>query len=227
MLQSEDELDQDLIARYTYPTLDGITDVDKFYKSKYQILWILKEANWNPEQICRLREFHKDITKKSVDEKWNWKSTYQLIVQVSYAILNDIYKYDDEDIHPSDKVAINAMNSVALVNVKKIAGGSRVKKNGNEIWEHYINHGEFLHEQIRKISPNIIINCSGIYGLFSELSGGSKCSSIKIHEKGWQFNYSFNDDRLVINAYHPGQFKITQHKYFDAIAEIRKLWALS
>lgn len=210
MLQTVDELDKDLIARYTYPALDGITDVDRFYKAKYKILWILKEANWDSEQVCPLRGFHKNVTTYP-----NWRRTYKPIIQISHAMLNGIYDY--KLIPTADKIA-EVMHDIAFINVKKVAGGA--SSDWNVINQHYTDNKDFLHFQIEKISPNIIINCSGINQLFRDFSLKSNHPSTN---KFAPFQYSFDDNSLIINAYHPNQRWMTHDKYFDAIAEIRKL----
>ncbi len=155
-----------------------------------------------------MRGFHQDVRSYN-----KWQQTYKLIVQVSHGIFNDIYDYGEI---PNPDAIVDTMHDIAFINVKKVGGGSRVNQKEDEISQHYKKHSVFLHKQIEKISPNIIINCSGVWQLFEDLS----VSPIKAAAP---FHHSFNDGKLIINAYHPGQSTITQDKYFDVIAEIRKL----
>jgi hypothetical protein len=208
MLQTEDELDQDMRNEYGSPCIsDGITNIEKFYNAKYQILWILKEPNDDSGKEWCMRDFHKNVIEYN-----KWKQTYQPIVQVSHGILNGIYDY--ADIPSSDEIVIDAMNSIAFINVKKIGG--RASSDWNVINQNYIEHKEFLHKQIKTISPNVIINCSGINQLFRDLAG------IDGNENVDSFHHRFINEQLIINAYHPNQKTITQRKYFDLIAEIKK-----
>lgn len=209
MLQSEDEFNQEMRDKYGSPCiLDGITNIEKFYNAKYQILWILKEANDPSGNGWDMRNFHKNV------QGYNkWKQTYQKIVQVSHGILNGIYDY--KQIPQSDNI-VNAMHDIAFINVKKVAGGASAYQ--PIIDSHYTDHKDFLHYQIEKINPNVIINCSRVWELFKDLS-------VSPINKIEPFHYSFDDKRLVINAYHPAVRKrgFKESMYFDAIAEIRKL----
>ncbi len=207
MLQTEDELDQEMCSKYGSSCIrDGITNIEKFYKEKYQILWILKEANAPDGNAWDMRHFHQDVRSYN-----RWRQTYQKIVQTSHGILNAIHDYNK--IPESDDIVVDAMNSIAFINVKKVGGGASSK--WKVINQHYADHKEFLHDQIEKISPNIIINCSGVWQLFENLS----VSPIKASAP---FHYSFDDNRLVINAYHPGERRLGNVKYFDVIAKIRE-----
>lgn len=221
MLQTEDELDQEMCSKYGSSCIrDGITNIERFYNAEtnYRILWILKEPN-SSDEGWNMRNFHKALNKKREDKtrkdaRWNWKSTYQKIVQVSHGLLHGIYDY--EKIPASNEIVVDTMNSIAFINVKKVAGGAN--SYSRTINSHYTEHKDFLHYQIEKINPNVIINCSRVWELFKDLS----VSPINTVEP---FHYSFDDRRLVINAYHPAVRKrgFREYMYFDAIAEIKKL----
>lgn len=224
MLRTEDELDQEMCSRYGSSCIrDGITNIEKFYNAEtnYRILWILKEPN-SSDEGWNMRNFHKALNKKREDKtrkdaRWNWKSTYQKIVQVSHGLLHGIYHY--EKIPASNEIVVDVMNSIAFINVKKTGGTEKSK--WKVINQSYTDHKEFLHKQIEEISPNIIINCSGINQLFRDLSAKSNCSVI--NEKVDPFSYSFGNERLIINAYHPNERRLGKVKYFDVIAKIREL----
>jgi hypothetical protein len=173
--------------------LDGITCYENFYKTKYKILWILKEVNNtnNKEKDQNRREFHGKV---------QGSQTFYNIMRVCYAILNGIEKYDKNLLAISkDECLINdciVLDEIAIINVKK-SGGLNFTAPGT-IDREYMKQDvkKFIHKQIDFINPHIIINSSGARQLFYDL-----CNNNYVKNKGEL--YSIFKNRIIINTGHP------------------------
>lgn len=157
-------------------TFDGITSVEEYQKAPVKILWILKEANNGDEEnpiFFHQRDFHKDITKQNREGKnYPWWNTYNNILYASYGILhNEVYKDFNgmEDVDTKTATIDNeyVLSRIAFINVKKGSGGK--SSNSNTITKSYLENKEVLLEQIRGISPDVIINCSKVAELTTDL----------------------------------------------------------
>jgi hypothetical protein len=135
---------------------DGIVCPIKFGKhpnSKRRILWILKESNdpngggWSLTDFLATR----------VDESeglyhYNrWRATFGLVIKVSFGLLNGFVDYDK--IEKDLKKASEILDYIAVINIKKVPGGSRasLSKLAEEI-----NPPE-IQKQILEIKPDIVI----------------------------------------------------------------------
>ena len=107
---------------------------------------------------------------------------------------------------------------LAIVNAKKIAGGSSA--NWNTVWKYAERDKFFLYKQIREIlKPNIIVcggsNDTGIYFrkvlsiafdcIFQDIKDGFR----KINN--WCY-YNFEEEILLIDSYHPSFIMDEQEK---------------
>ncbi len=211
MLKDGNELDQEIKSIWKYPVYDGITSLKNYEKSKIRILWILKEANkQTPKESWNQREFHLKIT----DYK-KWRATYQKMIYTSFGILNGISDLDDiSDISKNSRIdKINVMEDLAVINVNKNGGTARA--NNNIIRDNYLENKQFLLKQIKLFEPDIIINASRVYELFQDLSRNNKI------RYSWKFQYTINDNQLIVNCYHPNAI-VSDSKYCNTIFKIVK-----
>jgi hypothetical protein len=157
-------------------TFDGITNIEEFQKAPVKILWILKEANNGDEEnpiLFYQREFHKDITKQNREGKnYPWWNTYSNILYASYGILhNEVFKDFNgmEDVDTKTATIDNeyVLSRIAFINVKKGSGGK--SSNNSTIAKSYLDNKEALLQQIKGISPDVIINCSKVSELTVDL----------------------------------------------------------
>jgi len=112
----------------------------------------------------------------------HWKRTWGLVMEISYAIIN----------------------------VNKTSGTS--KSNYKVIDAHYRDNKDIISGQIDAISPNIIINCSGVHKLFNDIKKGEK-------QPIGPFYVAESVYGIIINAYHPNQRILKKEKYFEYIRE--------
>ena len=70
----------------------------------------------------------------------------------------------------NDDATVNneyVLDKIALINVNKNGGGSTA--NTAIIEKNYTDHKDVLMQQIDRISPNVIINCSRVNRLFNDV----------------------------------------------------------
>jgi len=214
MISRNNALDDQIIKEWKYPVFDGINNISVYKKSKYRILWIMKEPNKDrPREITNHRKFHKNICIYD-----NWRRTYQKIIYVTYGILNNILTYSklpeiDEYARINGKYIID---DLAIININKNGGNS--KANQKIINDQYLKHKEFLLTQIKSIDPNIIINASRVWTLFSDITS-SEYRSLK----SANFQYAISNNRIIVNSYHPNSH-YKEELYCNQIFNVVKKW---
>jgi hypothetical protein len=195
-----ENINQNLQINNPLVTLDGITDYNEFSKVSPKILWILKEVNQNgTPHADDLRNFLPDVRRYP-----KWKRTYKVMMQATYAILNNCTY---AEIPPVDQI-YDILRKVAVINIKKIGGNSN--SNHTIIKKTYSKNRSIILDQIESISPDIIINGSRVWSLFQDLPGNDG-------ESVENFNVKYMDEKTYIHAYHTCQTKIKQEKYVELI----------
>lgn len=214
-MKNEAQLDESISKLWKNPIYDGIVDIKKYKKSKFKILWILKEANnGGPGGNWNLRHFHDNV---SVYPKW--RKTYQKIIYTSFGILNSIEKFRDlPSIDSNSKIdGQNVLENLAIINIKKNGGYS--SSDQNVINKNYELHKDFINQQIELINPDVIINASRVWAVFYNYCGDN-FKNIK------QFQYGLSNEKLIINAYHPNA-RYGDAKYYKNIMEVFLSWKMT
>ena len=165
----------------------GVVDDSKYRKERIKILWILREPNG---ENFDFKNFLKDPRVYS-----RWKSSYGLVVKTSNALLNN---HTNPFLYPKDIPEI--MSRIALINVKKTGGKAKI--DDKKIREYLLQNPDELQNQIKELSPDIII-LAGTGGYISEE---------RIKEKAGK-------NTIIVKAFHPNQKKI---KHGDYISNILK-----
>ncbi len=174
-----------------WKAVDGIIDSDIFASQKIKILWILREPNGSNF------DYMKYLKNPTVYNKW--KASFGLVVQASYAILQE---EDEQKPAPSpSKIVYEIMPKIAIINIKKTGGKATV--NADELLAYSVAHQAEIEAQIVDICPDLVV-----------LAGTKKyvaSSTIKnIVEK-------LNKPVKFISSYHPNQKKITHKAYIEKI----------
>lgn len=181
---------------------DGIINESKFDNTEPKILFIAKEANDSSKDNSGKDEDYRDWWSNEEDALYD-RFTYR-VIEWAYGMLNCFPDYDTiwkkvDDTYPNE---MNALASIAFMNVKKSGGGSSSKE--KDINEYLDHHHELILEQIQIIEPTIILQ-----GLTWESTVN------KLYQKGkmeWKatghgidvgrFTYK-NIDTKVLDFYHP------------------------
>jgi hypothetical protein len=195
-----------------YPVIDGVIDIEKYLdvKTKYRILWILKEVNFgdNPKSQGNwdMANFYQNAT---LDEIKKILTAKRMMLATSRIL--------------SNLDALEAFKSVACINIKKIPGGHYTKDNDAEIQQAYndLDNRKLLLEQIEVYRPDIVI-CGNTLQYFENdinFRKGEKNSM----EMG-NHHYFCTEERLYINAFHPAYPEITDKEYVEKIYNAFSYW---
>lgn len=164
---------------------DGIIDEGLYADATPKILYVTKEPN-NPEQTAGdFREWWKD--------EIVYTFSYRL-AEWSYGLLNDFPQYDN--IWTNKESAQKALQSIALMNIKKSGGGGTA--NYLKMMEHVKTNFDFLHRQIEIISPDIIILGTS----WKELRDGL-FPNVAWKKSGYICSIGRHENATVIDYYHP------------------------
>jgi len=211
------------------PITDGIIDLERYLKAKYKILWILKEpydeidendepygGGWNISEGL--------LPKMSFCEFTGGKRTFKPMIYVSWGILNDFCCYNDMSDVEEEPTMLEALKSVAYINVKKLPGLTR--SHNPAIESAYEDHKDILHKQIEVIDADIIIGGSTLYNFYSYLgiSRGEMQRNESVH-------FMAKGNKLYVDAYHPAQRTsstgLSMEHYCDGIILAVKQWYLT
>jgi hypothetical protein len=194
---------------------DGIICPEKFGKhpkSKRRILWILKEANdpdgggWSLSDFLATRV----DTSEGLFSYKRWSATFGLVIKVSYGLLNGFIDYDK--IEKDLKKASDILDYIAIINIKKVPGGSRafLPKIEEEI------NPQLILKQINEINPDIVIGGNTLWIL---AKNNLFLESKELSNESWGL---FKNNILWVDAYHPNNTTVTHEKYYSQIIELAK-----
>jgi len=119
-----------------------------------------------------------------------------------------------EEIDASDrKKRVEHLCRIAVVNLKKIAGGSTAQP--KEIWEYAEKYWDLLEEQFKLYRPNLTI-AGGVFDILVALRGSNV-----VPKEGTRFPYFEDQDLGVcIDFYHPQpRFRLKNQKLFEYLKQ--------
>ena len=171
---------------------DGINDEDLYNATNPKILFITKEPNNPNQETGDFRVWwEKDL-----------KYTFSIrIAEWAFGIIHNFPPYDY--IKRSEKEKIDALQSIAFMNVKKNGGNGTAKH--KEIIEHIKMNLVYIHKEINIIEPDIIILGLSTKEIRSEAFPKQKSSWI---ESGYdiainRYDYENGKYAKMIDFYHP------------------------
>ncbi len=209
-----------------YPIRDGIIDVEKYLSAKYRVMWILKEpyevdedgnpngGGWDFKEVIN--------SKETIGSFGKARRTFQNITYTVWSILNGFCQYKDIPSLDENPEMLNALKSIAFINVKKLPGTSTSVD--YIIGYAYNDCKDILLKQISDYNPQIIIGGSTLHHFFNDL----EILKEKMITHG-SSDYVFKENRLFIDAFHPAQRTgitgVSDEQYCNHIIEIAKEWA--
>ncbi|GAB3226314.1 hypothetical protein [Spirosoma arcticum] len=184
---------------------DGIINTELYNSQKRKILLIAKEHNF----INKLKypNGYEGDYRYWWDNHLNYTFSHR-ISEWSFGVADD-FRTPYEEISWEQKM--NALRSIAFINVKKTGGGS--SSNPNTILSYIEASRDLLQQQITAVDPDLIICC------FRHDFYVSKLLEVSM-ERVPTNHYSLGtwQDRKVINSYHPSSRKGKKF-LFDQIRE--------
>ena len=202
---------------FDYVILDGIVDIEKYLKSNFKILWILKEPHDKGEHgKFDMRHLLQDAKYKNGLNP-NMKSTFTNIIYSTFGILNDFTSWNDIDDFRDNHDLIDVLQNIALINIRKLSGNS--SSNDKEIKNTYIANKSLILKQIEIFNPNVIIGGGTISYLYSDLklSKSRKKTLTKIGNiNNYPKAYFTSDNKIIIETCHPAA-RVNQEQYCNNI----------
>jgi len=196
-----------------YPVSDGVIDIKKYLdeKTKYKILWILKEVNFGNKPNGPGWNIAKDFYQTAPSEEINKSLTTKRVMLATSRILSNLD-------------ALEAFRSIACINIKKLPGGNQAKDNDAEILQAYNDpeNRKILLEQIEAYSPDIVICGSTLHYFEKDIPfrQAKETGDMKMDNR----HYFCTKERLYISAFHPAYPKITDNEYAEKIYNAFSYW---
>lgn len=205
---------------------DGVVNWEAYINTSPKILWLLKEAYDNDNEgeggwsLAGLFNIDEDCYKflKTTSSKKTWYP----IIYTSYGILNNFMSYDDMDFIEDNIKMISCLKKIAFLNINKFAGKS--KSNDSVLGKIFLENQDILKKQIALLNPDIIIGGNTLK-FYNKMLG---LSNIPYQTLDSGPKYYFKDDKLFIDAYHPGRIGINRYRHVnedyieDIISIVRK-----
>jgi hypothetical protein len=175
---------------------DGIINEQVFEQQNEKILFICKEHN----------QLSNDKYDGDYREWWNEGVNFSFshrISEWSYGILNNFPDFESIN---SDEKKLKALQSIAFINIKKIAG--KGVTNSKELWEYFVVGKEFIVSQINIIEPTIVIFCTSWKGYPQEIFG-KDCTYKKHGVETW-----ITEKFKAIHFAHPSSRTTKEANYY-------------
>ncbi len=209
---------------FDYVILDGIVDVEKYLKSDFKILWILKEPHDKGEHgKFDMRHLIQDAKYKTGLNP-NMKATFTNIIYSTFAILNNFISWKKIEDFRENNELIDVLQNIALINIRKLPGDA--SSDDKEIENTYNAHKLLLLKQIEIINPDIIIGGGTIKHLYTDLklSKADKKTLTKFENvNNYPKAYFTADKKIIIETCHPAA-RVSQEVYCSNIINGVKYW---
>lgn len=193
---------------------DEYAEVEKWENAKRKVLFLMKDTNGNPG--CDYREWPFYDSEKRVHK------TFVTMIKCLWA-LNMVSSKHLPVFDKSREYYLHAAlpYPMAIVNVKKISGGSSIIN--PSVWFYFDRDKHFLVEQIRDIlRPNIIV-CGGGSGTLRNIAIKYIYSDLEfVKYNGWCY-YCKQEDVLIIDDYHPSYRYRDNEGLIEAVNEFYKM----
>lgn len=186
---------------------DGIVCEDVFRSSKCRPLFILKEVNEEDEEENESKSKYCDFL-NSEDIKECKEVTWRKLITLAKGIIDSELHKDYKLISKDDSDVYNTyLNRVAIINLKKLAGGKGCNSDKSIASLHFSKHAELfkcnLKSQIKDINPTVIICCGAdVYNCVED-------------------NELVDNMDIVVKGYHP-RARVSVSKYYDDVIKKMK-----
>ncbi|MDO9340669.1 MAG: hypothetical protein Q7T72_09125, partial [Bacteroidales bacterium] len=139
-----------------------------------------------------------------------WAATFGLVIKVSYGLLNGFIDYDK--IEKDLKKASEILDYIAVINIKKVPGGSRASlaRIAEEL------NPQVILKQINEIKPDIVIGGNTLWLL---AKNNLFLEETDLSQNSWGI---FKKGVLWVDAYHPNNTTVTHNEYYSQIIKLAK-----
>lgn len=206
-----------------FPIRDGIINYEKYNNSPVKILLILKEGNVDENDKQKNRDLRNEIFEDGHLENALNIPTFRKIIYSVYQIYHPETEWSEIPF-ANENEAYDVLKSIAYININKLPGSNI--SSDEEIETIFIKNKDALLEQIQLINPEVII-CGNTLKYMRDA----------LMEIGWNTtieNKEFIDDNtdayitkgkgVIINAWHPAYWKISDKNYTKGIFDAYKFY---
>ena len=200
---------------------DGIMNTSLYSLEKIKILWILRETDgpFNPKNWWGRKNYlNKNLNPFDSDnEKGSKRHTWEPVAKICYKILNNKETKNEYEL-------ASALERIAIINLKKTSGGSKITKEFTETVNKQENRDIFI-TQIKRIKPDVIICGNTLNKIKASEINFREVKGISFSSKAMKKNHYFCFKNVVfINIYHPSNTSIKEEEYIDAAVEAYQYW---
>lgn len=208
---------------------DGIVNEDAWNTSTIKILYILKEVHDCAADTSECDFLTSDDILFGYQESSNmWRKIAYLATGILNAATSTETPMTLLDMK-EERYYTEAINRIAILNLKKCAGGGTVDSAKSKEKGTYVTHAkafaDLIAKEIEIISPNIIVCCNTFDEcakyIFTPKSANSGYCFLETPSNERFDISSLTNGCLVFNNYHPSawEWTVKKEKYFDPIVE--------
>ena len=205
---------------------DGIIRIEDYLNAPIKILWVLKEANSEYDDIADMREALANLQDENNPDRITpkWGKTFNPIAYSTYGIFEKMDWLTLPDIDGNASEVLKHMPKIAYINVKKYAGVNQT--HDPEVHQFYGKYKGLLFEQICLINPDVII-FGGTHKYFSEEDMSNQLGTIsnveRVADEPHYFHKYQCGNKLLLNTYHPNA-RADKQLYCDSIINAVNSW---
>ena len=183
------------------PFYDGVADVEGYLSSKPKIMWLLKEP-WGEFTPAGRIKGELDFTYHFLkDDVWKDELMWQVIIQINYAIRNNL-KWKELDFIADNKEMADEIKKTAYINLSKMP--AKTISEDSHLKECYPLWKDIVLEQIKMYEPNIIIFGYTFEFFKDDLQITSK-PIFQTTSGKWNAHTYQKNNMILIDAYHPSR----------------------
>jgi hypothetical protein len=204
---------------------DGIINESAWREAKQHIVFLLKEINGAPQSFTgkAASEYRIDCSNPEYQRNFPLlcdKYPWAVVGQWAYGLL---HLQSNPTFREADENRDDACRQVAIVNLKKTAGGNA--SNNAEIRRYALQDKEFLQEQIALLRPDMVVCCGK--GFVFPLAKEIFPDAAEAHEIGRLRQDSISRGRVFrgreaiwIDFVHPSMRRGTREKKYCGLMEL-------
>lgn len=200
------------------PIRDGVADIEAYQQSSPKVMWVLKEPyddfKEDGSPYGGNYTLMEDLKKNRNAQLGTMPLTIQRVIYTTYGIFTD-YEYDDMGWYYEPET-YKYLFQIAYINLSKMPGGT---KSGSMTTKYQIWRDIVL-KQFDLYKPDVMIFGHTFQDVKDDL--GVRDEDRILTGNGWVDIYR-KDNRLYVDAYHPG-FPGSNRMYVNTIAQnVRQL----
>lgn len=193
-----------LLTDDVWPIYDGLYSPELYWNSPLRIMWILKEPyddfdNETGKPIGGDWSITKDLF--HTPSNFGNNKTGEMVIYSTYGIINNKQWNEMEYIH-KDPDMCKCLQKIAYINLSKMP--AYTTSSDSSLWKKYDKWKEITLKQIKGYEPNVLI-FGNTFKYFENDLKETHLSNMSITQDKNMINFYKNEERILIDAWHPGK----------------------